>query len=69
VPDDNDVFKQLEGALCLWARAKGEVPAKSYFNVLEDSRSRILALDGHQYIIAIAKIGDDMVPHDDEEEE
>jgi hypothetical protein len=54
----NDAFKQLDGALCLWARAKGEQPANSYFR--ESTVSvRELTLDGVKYQVVLTKVLDE----------
>lgn len=61
IPDANDVFTQLDAALCLLARAKGERPASEYFSLVPDMETdvRKLSLDGGIYSIAIIKMGEE----------
>lgn len=43
--DVDDAFKQLDGALCLWARAKGENPMKQYFHEVTPIHRRMIIGD------------------------
>lgn len=54
VPDVPNVFTQLEAALCLLARAKGEQPARQYFYE-STANVRHLLLDGGKYQIVLTK--------------
>lgn len=56
VPNEDAVFMQLEGALILLARAKGEQPARSYLEAMDGSNSRLLKLDGGEYVVAIVQL-------------
>jgi hypothetical protein len=53
-PDVDNVFKQLDAALCLLARAKGENPAKQYFWNSTPNVAKLL-LDGGTYQIVLTK--------------
>lgn len=44
-PKVDDAFKQLEGALCIWARAKGESPMKQYFHEVTANVRRVIIGD------------------------
>jgi hypothetical protein len=44
-PVVDDAFKQLDGALCIWARAKGEQPQKAYFHEVNPYMRRLLLGD------------------------
>jgi glucose dehydrogenase len=44
-PRIDDAFKQLDGALCLWARAKGETPMKQYIHEVTPDVRRVLVGD------------------------
>ena len=50
----NGAFKQLEGALCIWSRAKGISPAAMYFREVT-SNVRLLALDGKLFQVIITE--------------
>jgi len=55
LPDVASVFLQLDAALCLLSRAKGEKPPAQYF----DQRSKHvcrLTLDGHTYQLVITEV-------------
>lgn len=52
IPDTDNVFTQLEAALCLLARAKGEAPAKQYFFKSTPSTAQ-LQLDGGTFNIVL----------------
>lgn len=54
-PDVNNVFTQLEAALCLLARAKGDQPGKQYF-VTQTTNVRRLVLDGGVYQIVLTQV-------------
>jgi hypothetical protein len=43
--DIDQLFKELEGALCIWARAKGESPQKVYFHEVTPNVRRLLFND------------------------
>jgi hypothetical protein len=51
-------FQQLDGALCIWARAKGEQPLPEYFRELTPN-VRWLTLDGKTYQVVLTLIEDD----------
>ena len=53
-PDVPAVFKQLDAALCLLARAKGENPQKQYFFHSTPSVAK-LQLDGGVYQIVLTQ--------------
>lgn len=38
----DQLVKELEGALCIWARAKGEQPQKLYFHEVTPNVHRLL---------------------------
>lgn len=44
-PKIDDAFKQLDGALCIWARAKGETPMKQYIHEITPNVRRIIIGD------------------------
>lgn len=50
----NDAFRELDGALCLWARAKGETPLKQYLHEVTPTVRRVLIGD-MVFIITPAK--------------
>lgn len=51
----DDAFKQLDGALCIWARAKGESPMKQYIHKMSNNVRRMLIGDNvFQVIITVA---------------
>jgi hypothetical protein len=52
IPNVDNVFTQLEAALCLLARAKGEVPAKAYF-LKQSTNVSGLILDGGIFQVVI----------------
>ena len=54
IPDVPNVFTQLEAALCLLARAKGESPAKQYFFHSTPNVAK-LQLDGGVYQIVLTR--------------
>ena len=54
----DNAFNQLDGALCLWARAKGEQPAAEYF-VKSTVNVRKLLLDGKVYQVVITSQDED----------
>jgi hypothetical protein len=50
-----DAFKQLDGALCIWARAKGETPLKQYFHQVTPNVRRVLIGETvYQMILTVA---------------
>jgi hypothetical protein len=51
-PDINNVFTQLDAALCLLARAKGDAPQKQYF-FEKTPNVRMLVLDGGAYQVVL----------------
>jgi hypothetical protein len=51
-PDVNNAFTQLEAALCLLARAKGESPAAQYFTE-KTQHVRVLTLDGAEFQVVM----------------
>lgn len=61
VPDVNNIFTQLEAALCLLARAKGEAPQKKYF-FTRTTNVRGLLLDNGTFQVVITEITDDPEP-------
>ncbi len=54
--DVDDVYKQLEGALCIWSRAKGESPQQLYFHE-ETPNSRRLLFGDKIYNVVITPVG------------
>jgi hypothetical protein len=54
-PDVSNVYTQLEAALCLLARAKGENPAKQYFYEVTPGICR-LALDGGVFQVVVTTV-------------
>lgn len=44
-PRIDDAFKQLDGALCIWARARGETPMKKYFHEVTPNVRRVIIGD------------------------
>lgn len=53
--DVDNAFKQLDGALCIWSRAKGEQPLKQYFHEVTPNVRRMLLDDKiYQVIITVA---------------
>jgi hypothetical protein len=57
-PDVDGVFTQLDAALCLLARAKGESPAKQYFTATTPNVRR-LRLDGAVFQIVLTHVEED----------
>ncbi len=57
-PKVDNAFKQLDGALCLWARAKGETPATGYFEEVTPNVRRLL-LDGKVFQIILTAPDDE----------
>jgi len=54
-PKIEDAFKQLDGALCIWARAKGEQPLKQYFHEVTPFIRRVIIGDVvYQMILSVA---------------
>lgn len=43
--DIDQLVKELDGALCIWARAKGETPQKIYFHEVTPTTLRLLFND------------------------
>lgn len=54
IPDVPAVFKQLDAALCLLARAKGESPQKQYFFHSTPNVAK-LQLDGGIYQLVLTQ--------------
>lgn len=52
VPDIDNVFTQLDAALCLLARAKGQQPQQTYF-VEKTKNVRHLILDGGAFQVVM----------------
>ncbi len=44
-PKIDDAFTQLDGALCIWSRAKGEQPLKQYIEEVTPNTRRVLIGD------------------------
>jgi len=57
-PDVDNVFTQLEAALCLLARAKGETPQQVYFHASTVHVRRLL-LDGKIFQVVLTDIDDE----------
>lgn len=57
-PGVDDAFKQLDGALCIWARAKGETPLREYFHEVTPNSKRML-LGDKVFLVTIAEAKDD----------
>lgn len=54
-PKVDDAFNQLDGALCIWDRAKGESPKKQYFHEVTCNVRRVLIGDTvFQMILTVA---------------
>lgn len=56
----DSAFEQLEGALCIWARAKGEQPLKKYFYEVMPNVRRMI-LDNKVYEIVLTVVNDEKV--------
>ena len=53
--DVDQAYKELDGALCIWARAKGETPLKQYFHEVSPNVRRMLLNDKvYQVIVTLA---------------
>lgn len=63
IPDVNNVFTQLDAALCLLARAKGETPQKQYF-FESTSTVRTLVLDGGKFNIVLTQVEEEAPKED-----
>jgi hypothetical protein len=55
VPDVNNVFTQLDAALCLLARAKGEQSPKQFF-FEQTPNVRKLVLDGGTFQVVLTQV-------------
>lgn len=54
-PRIDSAFKELDGALCIWARAKGENPAPEYFHEVTPNIRRVIIGDAvYQMILTVA---------------
>ena len=61
IPDVQNVFIQLDAALCLLARSKGEAPQKQYFYHSTPNVAK-LQLDGGTYQLVLTQESVDEKP-------
>lgn len=57
-PSIDDAFNQLDGALCIWSRAKGETPFRQNFHEVSPNVRRML-LGDKIYQVVITEVKDD----------
>lgn len=58
-PRIEEAFKQLDGALCIWARAMGETPLRQYIFEVTHNRRRVLIGDTvYQFVVTVADEND-----------